>query len=373
MTRVCHLFDGSTGWAQRVAVAGLLDRLPAEQFVNRLVAIDPAALPQLRRLHRPVETYHILGGINATVTPLVNRFLARERIELVHAWGLPAALSAHAASDVPQVIELFDPRFARSDFKLIRTLARPRGFAVACSTATVRRRLIEGGVAPDLCVVLRPGVDFALINRVKDSPLREKLGIRRDKFVVIVPEPATGDGGHLEGYWAVELLNNAIGKVRIIVPGNSREQRRIRRLDASGLDSRVVISPGRQVPFEELVTVSDALVVIPGGDIPTTCIAWAMAAGVVVVGTAVYAVAELIADRVNGLLFKPRSDEGPAVAVARLLRDRASQVRPKEVARGQAYEIFSMRRYVDQHLRLYQNVLNGLNPSDGIIDSAIAT
>ncbi len=373
MTRICHLFDGSTGWEQRLGVSHLLERLCPDRFVNRLVTIAPAALPHLRRLHRPVEAVHALAGLTATVAPSVNRFLAREQIELVHAWGLPAALSARAGSRMPLVIELFDPRFTRNEIKLVRTLARSTGFAVACSTATVRRRLIEGGVAPELCVVVRPGVDFALINRGQDGSLREQLGIRRDEYVVIIPEPTPRDGGHLEGYWAVELMNHSVGNVRIIVPGRSREQRRISRLDATGLDSRVVVNPGDRFPFEELVPISDALVVIPQGDIPTTCIAWAMAANVAVIGTAVHAVAELIANQVNGLLFKPNGDESPAMAVARLLQDRAGQARIKETARGQAYEVFGMRRYVDQHIRLYQNVLSGVAPSEGLVDSSLAT
>ena len=73
------------------------------------------------------------------------------------------------------------------------------------------------------------------------------------------------------------------------------------------------------------------------GDVSTTCIAWAMAAGVAVIGAATYAVAELASHKVGGLLFKPPLRGSSAPAVVRLLRDREAQAKAKEV-RGQAYE-----------------------------------
>ena len=116
---------------------------------------------------------------------------------------------------------------------------------------------------------------------------------------------------------------------------------------------------------------ADALVITPRGDYPTTSIAWAFAAGATVVGTAVYAVAELVSHKLNGLLFKRTPQRRMVRLIIGALRDRASHAKLIEVARGQAYEIFSVSRYVDQHLRLWDNVLSGAPPADGIIDSAM--
>ena len=123
------------------------------------------------------------------------------------------------------------------------------------------------------------------------------------------------------------------------------------------------------VPFEELVSVCDALVVAPRGDISTTSISWAMAAETAVIGSAVQAVTELIASKVNGLLFKQVQGKSMATSIARLLEDRESQAKAKEVARGQAYELFSVRRCIEQHARLYENVLSAAAPGEGIVDS----
>ncbi len=96
-----------------------------------------------------------------------------------------------------------------------------------------------------------------------------------------------------------------------------------------------------------------------------------MAAGTAIVGTAVYSVAELIAHRVNGLLYKQVNGQSMAPSINGLLQDRAAQQKAVEVARGQAYEVFSLRRYADQITRLYDNVMGGQPPQEGIVDSSI--
>ena len=68
-----------------------------------------------------------------------------------------------------------------------------------------------------------------------------------------------------------------------------------------------------------------------------------------------------------------REDETVALAVARLLQDRSSQDKCKEVARGHGYEVFGIRRFIDQHIRLYENLLSGVSPGEGITDSAVVT
>jgi glycosyltransferase involved in cell wall biosynthesis len=96
-----------------------------------------------------------------------------------------------------------------------------------------------------------------------------------------------------------------------------------------------------------------------------------MAAGTAVVGTAVHSIAELVAHKVNGLLFKQVPGRSMSAAILARLQDRASQEKAKEVARGQAYEAFGLRRYIEQTTRLYENVLSGSPPREGITDSAL--
>ena len=127
---------------------------------------------------------------------------------------------------------------------------------------------------------------------------------------------------------------------------------------------------GRDRPFESLVSIADAMVVSPRKDTATTALAWAMGAKVTIIGSAVYAVAELVTNKVNGFLFTARPGSKIAPTIARLLVDRQAHAKPTEVARGQAYEAFSVRRYIDLHVRLYENMLAGRPPGTGIVDPA---
>lgn len=371
MTRICHLFDESAGWEQRVGARQLVERTTSGDSAHLAASIDRRGAAIARTMTGRVERFHRLGGFTPTVAPSVQGFLRRTAVDCVYAWGLQAALAARAASNRPLVIPWFDPEISVRNIKLLRSLSRPKEFAIACACESVRRTLIEGGVPPDTCVVIRPAVDFALIRRCQDGELRRRLRIDPDEFVVTMPEPKGLKDRAVETYWAVVLLNSFGENARLLVPSQSRTLKRICRLDRSGLETRVVVTPPSDIPFEQLVAVSDALVVIPEATTSTTAIAWAMASGSAVIASAVYAVAELIANKVNGLLFNPRSATHLAGAVGRLLMDRDSQSKVREVARGHAYEVFSLRRYIDQHDRLRRNLATGCEPCEGIVDSSV--
>jgi len=370
MTHVCHLFDAAAGWEQRVALRSLLDRLPADRVVNTIAAIDPSAVPPLRPLERPIHVFPRPVRLDALVAPLVRNFVDQRGVDLVHAWGVHAAAAARAATERPLVIELFDPATAQREAKLLRTVARPTGFAIICSCEIVRRRLIEGGVPPGLCVVIRPGIDFGGINRCRRSSMREQLGVAKTDTLTIVPEPVMRESGSFEAFWAAALLNHFDRGMWCIVPGASREQERIARYAATAPSRATIISPGDGHPFEELIAVSDVLIVNARDDVSTTAIAWAMASGAAVIGSAIPSVAELIVHKANGLLFKQVRGKSEVGTLVRLLQDRASLDKARGVARGQAYEVFGLRRFIEQHMQVYENVMSNRAPGEGIIDSA---
>lgn len=372
MTSVCHLIDGAAGWEQRVVLNQLCERLPEDRWAQHVMSIGAAPLDKAPRGRLRGPILPRVPGAAWLSAPPVRRALESRAAALVHAWGLHAAVVAQAATELPLLVELFDPRLTSRDLKLLRTLSRPRGFAVVCASATLRRRMIEGGVSPEVCVVIRPGVDFSLLTPQRRRKLRETLGISREHTALIAPPAVVRTGGTFEAFWAAELAHYVQPGVRVIVPGDTREVRRIRRLEATLPTSGVLMTPGNICRFEELIAAADVLVMAAQGDCSTTAIAWAMAAHVAIIGAADYSIAELVAHNVNGLLFKPVPGESRAVAIVRLLlqRDRLAKVR--ETARGQAYEVFGLRRCIDQHAQLYENLLSGVAPASGITDSAVA-
>ena len=55
----------------------------------------------------------------------------------------------------------------------------------------------------------------------------------------------------------------------------------------------------------------------------------------------------------------------------RRLHDRVDFAKLKETARGQAYEVFSLRRFVEQTGRLYENAMSGAAADAEITDPAM--
>lgn len=370
MQTVCHVFDETADWQHRVGAGQLLDRVPPEKFSASLASIDAQATRSLGGLPAATEIIPRIAGVNLLAAPLLARLIDRRGAGLVHAWGPSAAAAARAGWQGPLVVELFDPNVAIKAAKVLRAIAQPAGFAIICSTQWIRRRLIENGVPAECCVVIRPGIDFATIQKLRKSPLRSEMGIAEDDFVILLTEPTSPGDFHLGAFWAGSLLNHLDGRYKVIVPGTSAEVERVARFAATLPTARTLIAPGNSHAFESLVAIADALVVPDPGDVATTAIAWAMGAGTAVIAAAGYAVTELIVTRVNGLLYKHPEGKSPAPRIVALLRDRESQRKAKEAARGQAYEVFSLRRYVEQHIQVYENLLAGASPSTGIVDSA---
>ena len=376
MTHVCHLFGASAGWEQRLGLAPLLNRPPGKDYNTTVAALSPIAADRLRLANHHVELVAGMAGYPEQTTSFFGsllfdmlaarampRFLAARRIDLVHAWGVDAAWAARTApaTGTPLVLQLFDPVIAKKEIRRIRELARLGGSAVVCSCETVRRRLIEGGVPPEFCVVIRPAVDFSLISEWKQSPLRERLGLSKDEFVVIVPEPVSRAAGAADTFWAVTMISQTFGSIRLVLPGVSAEKRHILRQGGTLPRESPLVVPALEIPFEELLAVSDALVIAACRDISTTSIAWAFAAGTTVIGTAVHSVAEIVSNKLNGLLFRQVAGKSMVPPIIKALRDRDSHAHTRDIAHGQAYELFGTRRYLEQNHRLYENLLGSLS------------
>lgn len=380
MATICHLFDGTSGWEERVAAKQLMERLPADRYSALVATIDSSALPLLSSFKNQVSVLarRPVGGTIGDVLAAgsVARFVSRNRIDVVFAWGRSAARAAWMARRVVRnrcrsvVLELFDPAAAAAEGKFLRLATSVGGLALVSTSQTIQRRLYENGVGPEFCTVIRPAVDFAALNRARRGGLREQLGIRADETAVLLPEPVRRRDHPFDAFWATVLLHHLGEGFRGVLPGCSREIDRLRRFAAALPTPAELITPGDGVRFEELIAMADVLLVPAAGDAPTAGIAWAMGAGAAIVAAAQHSVTELVVHRVNGLLFKQTPEKSSMMAIAALLRDRKSQLRLKEAARGQSYEVFGLRRFVDQHRRLLDNVLAGAAPGQGIADSA---
>lgn len=372
MISVLHVLDASASWEQRLALRQLLDHAQQARIRHCVISIGPAAESFRHQFDGPIRTIPALAGWPVLAAPFVARAATDCHADVIHAWGTRPAMAARSSGDRPIVVERFDPRIDARERNLLRTIAQSGRTAFACAAEMVRRRLVEGGVPDDRCVVIRPGVDFNLLNRARRERPRECFGLSPNELIVTAPVPAVPRGGQREAFLAACFAAAVREGIRFILPGDSPETRRIRRLAGNMPALCRPIFMGDAVPAEVAIALADVMVVAPEDDASMTAVAWAFGAGAAVVAVADYAVTELVVAKVNGLLFKRPSHESPAVPAARLILDTAAQRSVRETARGQAYEIFGVRRSVEQHMRLYENLLSGSQPESGITDSAAA-
>lgn len=372
MIRILHLLDESTGWEQRTGLTQLIDRLPSDRYVHRLASLHPHVKSALLPLSLPISRIPRFHPFDTLSSPPLARIVDVEDIDLIHAWSVSAANVASPLSSAPLVYQMYDPSLASRSVNKLRSLADPKRFAISCSSEVVQRRLIEGGLPAEYTVVIRPGVDFSLINKIKRSSLRSDLGLTDEMKAVLLADPITREGGHFDTVYAVSIQNHVKGGLRIILPGQSNEVNRVARFgDTLPVDAPLIL-PGHKVPYEHLLSVADYLMLTPQGDTSSTALAWAMASGASIIATAVHSVAELVAHKLNGLLFKQTPGRMMAPAIIKCLTDVTAQLKAKEVARGHAYEVFGLRRYAEQTMQLYDNVLTRRTPADSITDAAIA-
>lgn len=371
-----HLFDDSADWEQRVAVHQLRDRLSRDGLTQFLASTDLRTPPDDGLNRTAIDRTPIRMNVPFTAAPALRKLIDRRKVDVVHAWGVRAAIAAAAAGPphVSLVVQRFNPRLTPTEAKSLRTLADAPRFAVACAAGTVRRRLIENGLPPSVCVVIRPGVDFGWINAARrNTDLRRALQLDPHDRLAVTAHPLSGVDGLDDIVRAGFIVQHLDPARRTIVYGDALACRRLRRLSRFMTRQRAIIWATQRCRYEDIVAIADALIITPHEDVSTTSVAWAMAAGVPVIGSAVYAVSELIAHKHNGFLIKPEPGPAMSVKIAAAVDQTESMAKQTEVARGQAFEVFSIRRFVDQNLQLYENLAAGLPPAQAITDSAAAS
>lgn len=381
--RLIHLVDEHTREDGARLCSLLLRRLPAADVTQQVILMGqvPAGL----RVPSNVSTARVARPV---VWPLMwarplQQRLARERPDAIIAWSAVAHAAAGWLVRTRTCSVISDPADARDAGRWSRVLggigpfapadrsAAPGGLEFICTSGTIQRRLVEAGHPITSSAVIRPGVDFAEIRRARETMSRAGLGLPPSGRVLLVPSPASRTGGQFQAVWAAAMLHHIRPDTRLIVPGLSREQRRIARLVESIGRRHVYLLTAEQYSPAELMVVADALIVPALGDVPTDWLAWAMAAGVPVIGSAVPSVAEFVADRGNGFLCRPGEPHTLAVRIRTAFESPEAMAQCVQTARHQAYETFRAEACVQEFLKVVRSLAGGQPALAGVRDTAI--
>jgi glycosyltransferase involved in cell wall biosynthesis len=369
VTAVLHVADAGCDETQLQVLATLRSRLQADGHRQAVCAIDA-------ELHERANQ-HGGGDVLRTEQRLWNAMNYAPRLpsvaeefaaDIVHAWGVRAAAVCSARlPSLPLVVSLLWPDQARELARGIRSL--PADATVIVGSQVARSRLVTAGVPSDHVVVIRGPADFSAINKARTANIRQTV-VGDAKPVALLAGPSSRGGGQYYGLWAAAIIRQIVPTLRVLMPYESREAQRLKRFVRQIRMPEMLIIPDSALTWPQLVTCADVFLCPAHDEVSTEPIAAAMATGLVIVGTAVRSVAELIADKSNGLLCKPNDPRALAGRLLTALEDADLVRRITEVARGQAYEVFGVRTFADNYAQVYENVLANRPVSDGVHDAA---
>ncbi|MEK6642820.1 MAG: glycosyltransferase [Planctomycetota bacterium] len=370
MTHVLHLIDAATDETQLQTVALLRGKMATMEGSSSVCAMDGVDRETAASLLGETPQFvprRLLHAMNWA--PNLGRMASECNPGLVHAWGIDAARAAGARlKGVPMVLSILDPSQTREAAKWVRALAV--GTTVVAGSQIIRSRLVTAGLPSEQVVVIRAGVDFSAINNARRLNERKEL-VGDGSPVVLMHGPASVGGGQYFGVWAAGIVAQIHHGLRIVLPYESAESRRVQRFASSIKMGDATMVPDRSWTWPRLLACADVFCAPAIEEISSEPLACAMASGVVVVGSAVRSIAEIIADKHNGLLCKSGDPRILAGRILTAIEDVELRRRVTDTARGQAYEVFSVRAFAENYQRLYENVLASRAPGEGIGDTAM--
>jgi glycosyltransferase involved in cell wall biosynthesis len=359
----------------QVTLVHIVDQ-SAPEDTQRQLSLFLAAMPQERVRHRltiagrPSPVLRVPGGVTTSRLPRINVWttLCWQGFQwtpgpgtsvVVYAWG-EAALSLLPRREVvyPIVGVVNDPGEVHDVGATCRMLERREAtYLLACSSTHVGDQLLARRVPEGVVEQTPPGVDFGALRAADRDRIRQELDLLPTDRVLLAPTPPSRAGGQYEAVWATAVLYQIWRNVRLIVPGSFEKAGRVRRLAERCYCPEVFRLTGDQYSPAELLAASDMLVVPAVKAVPAGWLAWAMAAGVPVVGTAVPTIAELIQDEKTGFLAASAKPHALATRIRQAWEDVEARQRCVTAARDRAYSQFRLQKFIDAHLKIVEGLV----------------
>lgn len=341
MARVLHLLDRDPDYQTQTAVAQLTTRGQTDITIRTIGRGGDFSTPMLALLH-------------------LRRHVAD--VEIIHAWGR-MALSIAAVGTGRKL--LYSPtRFpSRQDIRWLSAILGARDVQVICPTDTMRRVLVQRGVPIERCHMIRPGVEFAKVNRRRDSALRAKLGFSDSDVVLLATGESIREANHHAAVLACGVLHAFDPKYKLLIWGRGPMVESARRFSTKMLQTSFLSVAtdvlGDQVTFESLLPAADFGIVTADKPVPTLPVAVCMAAGLPMVALASRTVSELLEDRHSALMVGKPTSRILARRILDLVEDTQLQWRISDTAKTEAFEYFSMVRFISQFKTVYEQFAAG--------------
>ncbi len=280
--------------------------------------------------------------------------------DVIHAWGAKALTAAAMGARGPLVYSP-PPDLQRRSAKWLSAITQYRDVEVIAPSATLRNALLRSGIAPTRSHLIRPGVDFGRIKR-RSPQLREALGLGKDNVVLLASGESTRAANHRLAAWAAAILGAMDERWKLILWGRGPDAPRVIQFSRRVYRGSMLIvaeNSSRRVEYEELLGACDMVLNTSKGGTATLPLAMAMAAAVPIVSTVTYTAGELLEDHHNALLVPKPTARLLARRTLELNEDGGLKWRLTDMARTEAYEYFSLTRFIQQWRDVYRQVVAG--------------
>ena len=367
--RILHLIDAGGPQASSTTLALLNASLRAPGEHEQVLLLLGGRTLQRQGAEAGIEGAYHLGVPSGRAWlgwPAVTRAVQRlGPFDLFHCWSISTLSWAALRYRSTPRVATFTLGPSRRAVKWLRVLSQAGGAPTVCLPVsnTIRRELCAAGVNESNVHVLRPGLDFAMVDTDARAALRQRWGAGPDDVRVIAllcdPPTATEALGPL---MAVSLAGDSIGaavpSVKLLVHPDQAHRRHAQRIFSRVGDGRRLLMDSQiACPWRVLPGCDYALAAGPnaGG----LSLLWAMAANVPIVAEARYATSEIVEDRHSALLAKPNQPTALGLRLRQLVDDPQLAWKLRDTARHEAFSFFSRQRYGQSLHSVYRQAAAG--------------
>jgi glycosyltransferase involved in cell wall biosynthesis len=302
------------------------------------------------------------GGDWRGVLAVIRELRREDEFDVVHAWGTRSLMVATMAAR-GRIVYSPGVGVTQMSARWLRAAMQYCDVHAVSSSATQRRSLLSLGIPLERCHLIRPGVEFAKIRRRRDTELRAALGFAEKDFVLLAAGESTQAASHRDAMWATGILHVLDERYKLLLWGRGQEVGAVRTFNAcQRLPGSLQVAEerlARKVEFEELLPATDMILVTARGPVPTLPIAMCMAAGLPIVSAVTYTASELLEDHHTALMTPKGSPRLLAQRVLELRENGDLQWRVSDMARTEAYEYFTLTRFLNQWRTAYEQLAAG--------------
>lgn len=366
--RVLHVINGGeVGGAEELVLTlmKLLDPAKYQPFLLCLCHGPFAALvSQQGFMSGTIAMKHRLDL--STINPL-REYIQQHHINLVHTHGVRANLVARLAAareNIPVVTTVhsvlrydYDLPFKFLLARYVTMLTNKYSDKFIAISNAIAEEITQMGVPAEKIVIIHNGLDTDKFSIPRDATeIKKELGLDPERKIVTMIARLHPVKGHEYFLRAARKVIDTGLNVQFLIIGEGTHRHRIeqqvRDLELTGM----VKMPGYYSSIEDIYGVSDLLCVPSIMEGLGLVVLEAMYFKVPVVASNIGGIPEIVSDRIDGLLVKPRDYEGLANAIMNVLVD--SDLAQQLTTRGrQKVEQFSMLNMAHQVEQVYDEVL----------------